>query len=303
MYKDYFGFKTEPFSIAPDPAFLYQSVRHQEALAHLLYGIKAKNGFVLLTGEVGTGKTTVCRALLKQLPANAEIAFIMQPRLNVVELLETVCDELGIAYPAGNNSIKVFIDRLNSFLLKTHSLGKQTVLIIDEAQNLSIDVLEQVRLLTNLETDKYKLLRIIMLGQPELKDLLDRPELRQLSQRVTARYHLAPLAAAEVPAYVSHRLAVAGVVRPIFTPRAIRKLYRVSGGIPRVINLLCDRALLGGYAHGENTVTPGLVTQAAEEIFSQKSNAIFIIIGKLLAILAMVLIIFGLAGFLVELSR
>lgn len=303
MYKDYFGLKTEPFSIAPDPAFLYQSIRHQEALAHLLYGIKAENGFVLLTGEVGTGKTTVCRALLQQLPDNAEIAFIVQPRLSVVELLETICDELGIDYPTGNDSVKVFIDRLNCFLLETHSLGKQTVLIIDEAQNLSIDVLEQVRLLTNLETDKYKLLRIIMLGQPELKELLERPELRQLAQRVTARYHLEALDADELSAYVDHRLAVAGVERPIFTTRAIRKLYRLSGGIPRVINLLCDRSLLGAYGHGENTVDPYLVKQAADEIFNHKKSdlATFDAVAQMLLVLLLLVIVIGLGGLLVSL--
>jgi general secretion pathway protein A len=303
LYKNYFGLKTEPFSIAPDPAFLYQSARHQEALAHLLYGIKAENGFVLLTGEVGTGKTTVCRALLHQLPANVEIAFILQPRLSAVELLETICDELEIDYPAGNDRVKVFIDRLNSFLLKTHSQGKRTVLIIDEAQNLSIEVLEQVRLLTNLETDKYKLLRIIMLGQPEFKELLGRPELRQLSQRVTARYHLEPLDASELSAYVDHRLAVAGVERPIFTARAIRKLYRYSGGIPRVVNLLCDRSLLGAYVQGTNTVTPELVKQAAEEIFSRKASGptTFNALVQVLVILVLVLIVIGLGGLLVGL--
>ncbi len=272
MYKDYFGLKAEPFSIAPDPEFLYLSARHHEALAHLLYGIKAENGFVLLTGEVGTGKTTVCRALLQQIPENAEIAFIIQPRLTVLELLETICDELKIDRPQENRSIKTFIDRINLYLLKNHSQGKQTVLIIDEAQNLSIEVLEQIRLLTNLETDKYKLLRIIMLGQPELLDLLDKPELRQLSQRVTARYHLEPLDAEDVAAYVTHRLNVAGVERPIFTDAAIKKLNRLSDGIPRVINLLCDRSLLGAFALGENTVTPALIKQAADEIFSSGHN-------------------------------
>jgi general secretion pathway protein A len=303
MYQDYFGLKTEPFSIAPDPAFLYQSARHQEALAHLLYGITSKNGFVLLTGEVGTGKTTVCRVLLHQLPANAEIAFIMQPRLTVVELLGTICDELGVSYPEGNVSVKVFIDRLNSVLLQNHSLGKQTVLIIDEAQNLSIDVLEQIRLLTNLETDKNKLLRIIMLGQPELKDLLERPELRQLAQRITAHYHLDPLDADELSAYISHRLAVAGVERPIFTASAVRKVFHLSGGIPRVINLLCDRALLGAYGHGDNTVTPALVKQASQEIFSRKKTRFktFDTLAQLLLVVVLLIIAVALGGVLLSL--
>ena len=198
MYKEYFGLKEDPFSIAPDPQFLYMSGRHREALAHLIYGMKADSGFVLLTGEVGTGKTTVCRCLLGQIPDNSEIAFILNPKLSVVELLATICDELEIDYPANNQSVKVFIDRINLYLLKAHGEGKRTVLIIDEAQNLSIDVLEQIRLLTNLETDKRKLLQVVMLGQPELNYLLNKPELRQLSQRVTARYHLEPLSRDEL---------------------------------------------------------------------------------------------------------
>ena len=193
MYNEYFGFKEAPFSIAPDPQFLYMSERHREALAHLVYGLKTDGGFVLLTGEVGTGKTTVCQCLLEQVPENSEIAFVLNPKLNVQELLETICDELDIGYPEGNDSNKVFIDALNGFLLTAHSQGRKTVLIIDEAQNLSTEVLEQIRLLTNLETHKQKLLQVIMLGQPELKQKLEQPELRQLAQRITARYHLEPL--------------------------------------------------------------------------------------------------------------
>ncbi len=274
MYKEYFGLKEDPFSIAPDPQFLYMSGRHREALAHLIYGMKADSGFVLLTGEVGTGKTTVCRCLLGQIPEDSEIAFILNPKLSVVELLATICDELGIAYPANNQSVKIFIDRINLYLLNAHSEGKRTVLIIDEAQNLSVDVLEQIRLLTNLETDKRKLLQVVMLGQPELNHLLERPELRQLSQRVTARYHLEPLGKGDIEGYLTHRLAVAGVERPLFPQKTITKLYSLSGGVPRLINLLCDRALLGAYVKGENIVSPSLLTEAASEVFGKKSHGL-----------------------------
>ena len=272
MYKDYFGLKEEPFSISPDPQFLYMSERHREALAHLIYGMKADSGFVLLTGEVGTGKTTVCRCLLGQIPENSEIAFILNPRLSVVELLATICDELRIPYPEGNSSIKVFIDLINSYLLDAHGQGKQTILIIDEAQNLRVDVLEQIRLLTNLETDKRKLLQVIMLGQPELNHLLERLELRQLAQRITARYHLEPLSKNEMAEYLAHRLAVAGVERPLFTGSAVTRLYRLSGGVPRLINLLSDRALLGAYVKGRNVVTPALVRAAAGEVFGKRDG-------------------------------
>ncbi len=272
MYKEYFGLKEAPFSIAPDPQFLYMSERHREALAHLIYGTKADSGFVLLTGEVGTGKTTICRCLLGQIPEKSEIAFILNPKLSVAELLATICDELGIVYPKESYSVKVFTDLINSYLLDLHSQGKQTVLIIDEAQNLSVDVLEQIRLLTNLETDKHKLLQVIMLGQPELNHILGRSELRQLSQRVTARYHLEPLSRSEIEGYLKHRLAVAGVERPLFPLKTVNKLYRLTGGVPRLINLLCDRALLGAYVKGLNVVSPALLTEAHDEVFGKKSS-------------------------------
>jgi general secretion pathway protein A len=267
MYKDYFGLKEEPFAIAPDPQFLFMSECHREALAHLIYGIKSAGGFVLLTGEVGTGKTTVCRCLLGQVPENSEIAFVLNPKLSVVELLETVCDELAIKYPQGNRSNKVFIDAINRFLLAAHSRGRKTILIIDEAQNLSAAVLEQIRLLTNLETNKQKLLQVIMLGQPELKLMLERPELRQLAQRITARYHLESLAKNEIKDYINHRLAVAGVERSLFPARTIAKLYQLSGGVPRLINLLCDRALLGAYVKEQSQVSPALLAEASREVF------------------------------------
>ncbi len=273
MYKDYYGLKEEPFSIAPDPQFLYMSERHREALSHLVYGMKVDGGFVLLTGEVGTGKTTICRCLLEQIPENSEIAFVFNPKLTATELLETICDELRITIPFGTGSNKAFIDALNAFLLETHSQGRKTVLIIDEAQNLQIEVLEQVRLLTNLETNKQKLLQVIILGQPELKHQLERPELRQLSQRITARYHLEPLSKDDIQAYVRHRLAIAGVERPLFPPATINKLYELSGGVPRLINLLCDRALLGAYVREEHAVSPALLTEAAGEVFGAQYNS------------------------------
>lgn len=269
MYKEYFGLKELPFSIAPDPRYLYMSDKHREALAHLVYGINSDGGFVLLTGEVGTGKTTVCRCLLEQIPENSDVAFVLNPKLTAAELLATFCDELDIRYPEGNNSIKVFVDLINAYLLDAHSRGRKTVLIIEEAQNLSTDVLEQVRLLTNLETNQRKLLQIIMLGQPELKNILSRPELRQLSQRITARYHLGSLMKKEISAYVNHRLAVAGTHKELFPSSTINKLFRLSGGIPRLINLLCDRALLGAYAQGKDSVDKPTLVKAAREIFGE----------------------------------
>jgi general secretion pathway protein A len=267
MYSEYFGFTEKPFSIAPDPRYLYLSERHREALAHLLYGINGNGGFVLLTGEVGTGKTTICRCLLEQIPENSDIALIINPKLSVEELLATICDEFGVSYPEHNTSIKVFVDLINKYLLDALSNGHNAVLIIDEAQNISADVLEQLRLLTNLETSQRKLLQIILLGQPELKEKLSQPELRQLAQRITARYHLGPLSKKEVAAYVSHRLAVAGVQRQLFPSSTINKLYRKSRGVPRLINLLCDRALLGAYVEGHDLVNNHTLVRAAREVF------------------------------------
>ena len=267
MYQHYFGLAEAPFSIAPDPRYLYLSQRHQEALAHLLYGVNGDGGFVLLTGEVGAGKTTVCRCLLQQIPAACDVAYVFNPKLTVEELLSTICVEFGIACPSGNASIKVFVDCINAYLLDAHSRGRHTVLIIDEAQNLSADVLEQMRLLTNLETNQRKLLQIILLGQPELAAMLARPELRQLSQRIVARYHLGPLTRAEVAAYVRHRLEISGAQRTLFPAALMGRLYRLSGGVPRVINVLCDRALLGTYVQGKDRVDRATLSKAAREVF------------------------------------
>ena len=269
MYQSYFGLTEAPFSIAPDPRYLYMSQRHQEALAHLLYGVNGGGGFVLLTGEVGAGKTTVCRCLLEQVPESCDVAYIFNPKLTVAELLSTICLEFGMSYPPGNASIKVFVDCINDYLLEANARGMHTVLIIDEAQNLSADVLEEMRLLTNLETSQRKLLQIILLGQPELASMLERPELRQLAQRVVARYHLGPLSKPEVAAYVGHRLDMSGAKRPLFPPGLMGRVYALSGGIPRVINVLCDRALLGAYVQGKERIDRATLAQAAREVFQR----------------------------------
>jgi general secretion pathway protein A len=272
MYQSYFGLAEAPFSIAPAPRYLYMSQRHQEALAHLLYGVNSGGGFVLLTGEVGAGKTTVCRCLLEQIPDTCDVAYIFNPKLTVEELLSSICLEFGIACPAGNSSIKVFVDCINAHLLDAHARGRHAVLIIDEAQNLSADVLEQMRLLTNLETSERKLLQIILIGQPELATMLERPELKQLSQRIVARYHLGALSKAEVAAYIQHRLEIAGTQKTLFPTSLTRRLYQASGGVPRVINVLCDRALLGAYVQGKDRVDRKTLAQAEREILQTPST-------------------------------
>jgi len=287
MYQSYFNLAEAPFSIAPDPRYLYMSQRHQEALAHLLYGVNGGGGFVLLTGEVGAGKTTICRCLLEQIPESCDIAYIFNPKLTVAELLSTICAEFGIACPSGNTSVKVFVDCINAYLLDAHARGRHTVLIIDEAQNLSADVLEQMRLLTNLETNQRKLLQIILLGQPELATMLAQPELRQLAQRIIARYHLGPLTKQEVAAYVLHRLEVSGTQRQLFPAALMGRLYRLSGGIPRIINVLCDRALLGTYVQGKERVDRATLTQAAREVLHQPTAQRRITMRPLLAGLAL----------------
>ncbi|MEN8142966.1 MAG: AAA family ATPase [Thermodesulfobacteriota bacterium] len=276
MYSKHFNLTENPFSIAPDPRYLYMSEKHREALAHLMYGLKTHGGFVLLTGEVGTGKTTVCRCLLEQLPNDLNVAFVLNPRLTAEELLATVCDELRIDYREDNNSIKELVDNINRYLLDAHAGGRKTVLIIDEAQNLSPEVLEQVRLLTNLETNQQKLLQIIMLGQPELRDQLARPELRQLAQRITARYHLGPLNKNEIAPYINHRLAVAGHHKKLFPDNVVSRIYSLTNGIPRLINVICDRALLGTYVEGREQVNRPTLKKAAQEVFgnsNRKSSA------------------------------
>lgn len=265
MYYDFFGFKEPPFSIAPDPRYLYLSERHKEALAHLMYGVQGQGGFIVITGEVGTGKTTVSRCFIENAPAHADIALILNPRLSAQELLSAICDELGVTHSA-DASIKELVDLINRDLLQAHAAGRHKVLMIDEAQNLSADVLEQLRLLTNLETAEKKLLQIVLLGQPELQQILALPKLRQLNQRVTARYHLDAINRNELPAYLSYRLGVAGMRGDVFTSGAVRQLYALSHGIPRLINLISDRALLGAYSEGEHEVTAGHIRRAAKEV-------------------------------------
>jgi len=273
MYREYFGLKETPFSIAPDPHYFYISEGHREALAHLIYGINSDGGFILLTGEVGTGKTTVCRCLLEQIPENCEVAFILNPTLSSVELLAAICDEFRIAHARGNETTKDLVADIYDFLLHIHETGRRAILIIEEAQNLTVQVLEQIRLLTNLETSQRKLLQIIMLGQPELRKTLAKPQLRQLSQRVTAQYHLGPLGKHEIDSYVKHRLAVAGLThREVFPPSVIRMLYNLTRGIPRIINLICDRALLGAYTEGKAKVDKSTLAKAAREVSVRDKN-------------------------------
>jgi general secretion pathway protein A len=271
MYKEFFGIPEDPFSITPDPKFLFLSERHREALAHLIFGVTEGGGFVQLTGEVGTGKTLLCRNLLLQLPDELNLALIFNPRQTPLELVASLCDELHVSYPPGCESIKVLVDRLNDFLLDNHRQGRRTVVIIDEAQNLSFEALEQIRLLTNLETNTRKLLQIILVGQPELQTLLAQPQLRQLSQRITARYHLTPLTANETKQYVIHRLQVVGYHRRLFTPSALRLLHRLSGGIPRLINVICGRAMLAAYGRQVERINRRMLRRVAMEIQGKSS--------------------------------
>lgn len=273
MYNHYFQLKHAPFSIAPDPRYLFMSERHREALAHLLYGIGSGGGFVLLTGEIGAGKTTVCRCFIEQVPENCRLAYIFNPRLSAEELLQTICDELHIALPSGVSGVKSYVDAINRYLLESHAQGLNNVLVIDEAQNLSSEVLEQLRLLTNLETSERKLLQIILIGQPELRTMLARPELEQLAQRVIARYHLGPLSESETGAYIAHRLAVAGATGTPFPPNLSPLVHRLAHGVPRRINLLCDRALLGAYVENSPQVTRAILRKSAEEVFAAEPVA------------------------------
>jgi len=283
MYAHHFGLTQDPFSIAPDPRYLFMSERHREALAHLLYGVAAPGsamggaggGFVLLTGDIGTGKTTVCRCFLEQIPAGCHVAYIFNPKLTVTELLQSVCEEFHIPVPqadAGAATVKNHIDALNAFLLQSHAAGQSSVLIIDEAQNLSADVLEQLRLLTNLETSERKLLQIVLIGQPELRAMLARPELEQLAQRVIARFHLDALSEPETLQYIEHRLAVAGHSGPPpFDAKALKRIHQLARGVPRRINLLAGRSLLGAWATGQHRATRAVVDKAAAEVFGPEA--------------------------------
>lgn len=268
MYQEYFRLSAMPFSIAPDPRFLHMSARYREAIAHLLFGVNGEGGFVLLTGEIGTGKTTLCRCLLEQIPEQCDIAYILNPRQAASELLASLIDEFHIALPRCSFGIKQQVDAINAYLLQANAAGRRAVVIIDEAQNLQPEVLEQLRLLTNLETNTRKLLQIILIGQPELQDMLQRPEMRQVAQRIVARFHLQKLSSAgEVAAYVKHRLRISGTTQALFPEALFGRLYKLSAGVPRLINLLCDRALLGTYVQGQQQVSRTTLEQAAREVF------------------------------------
>ena len=267
MYTSFFGLNEKPFSITPDPRYLFLSERHGEALAHLVYGVTESGGFIQLTGEVGTGKTTLVRSLLlNRMPDNADVAVVLNPQLSVIEFLATICEELHIEVVHNKGSVKALTDALNRHLLEAHAAGRRTILVVDEAQNLAPAVLEQVRLLTNLETAKQKLLQIILIGQEELRDLLARNDLRQLAQRITGRYHLEPLSREETSSYIEHRLKVAGALGEVFDAGAKREVYRLSQGVPRLVNVICDRALLGAYAQEARRVNARLVRLAAAEV-------------------------------------
>jgi len=274
MYGEFFNIDESVFSIAPNPKYLYLSKQHEEALAHLVYGVTRQGGFVCLTGDIGTGKTTVCRCVFEQLPKHTNIAFVINPKFSPMELLASICDELKIDYPAFQPSIKEYVKNIHEYLIQMHAIGCSTVLVIDEAQNLSVEALEHVRALTNLETNEEKLLQIILIGQPELKTLLAKPELEQVNQRITARFHIGPLGLNETNRYIHHRLLVAGAKHKIFTAKNIKQIFRLTKGVPRRINILCDRVLLGAYTLGKNAITTDIIQNSAEEVFGIKPSYI-----------------------------
>lgn len=301
IYLQHFGLKREPFSIVPDPGFLYPSNQHRQAVAHLKYGLDREGGFILLTGEVGTGKTTLTRTMLKRMPAHIRVAYVLNSKLNVTDLLASICDELGIELPTdspesrGLSFSKTRIDALNQNLLQAHAEGQKTLIVIEEAQNLSADVLETLRLLSNLETNTHKLLHILLVGQPELLDILAQKELRQLNQRVVSRFHLLPLEKDDVANYVNHRLHRAGAKGSLFNNACISVLFRLTGGVPRLINLVCQHSLLATYSTGSRVVSPKLIKEAAVEILGSRNTVdnnkkSFIILTVLLVLVAVLMI-------------
>lgn len=306
MYTSYFGLKEKPFSIAPDPRYLYTSEVHREALAHLLYGISSDDCFILLTGDVGTGKTTVCRCLLAQLPDNTDAALIVKPCLTILELLETICGELKVPVDDGGKSVESYIARLNTYLLEASARGRNVALLIDEAQNLSLEMLEQLRLLTNLETDQKKVLKVVLLGQTELRQVLNQEGAARISQRITSRYHLFSLDRKNSFAYIHHRLGVAGEREKIFSKTALSRIFELSSGIPRLMNVLCDRSLLDTYVAGKYLVSAKIVDKAAQEVLGDLTEKKEQVIRKQLwgkLIFAVLLVVFGAAGALYYLNN
>ncbi len=280
MYLDFYGFQEKPFTITPNPRFVYLSRNHREVFAHLLYGIEDRCGFVAITGEVGTGKTTVLRTLLDDLDnENYRLAFIFNPCLSVLDLLRSIQREFGIESDA--SEVGDLVHSLNQFLLQQRRDGRTVVLVIDEAQNLDPSVLEQIRLLSNLETDADKLIQIVLVGQPELGILLKRRNMRQLNQRIVVRYHLGTMDLHDTCEYVRHRLTVAGGDDEIFTPAALKKVYRFSGGLPRLINVLCGRALLLGFSRDSKIITARMVAAAIKEVGAPRRNWIQRLAGSL----------------------
>ncbi|MFT6327524.1 MAG: general secretion pathway protein A, partial [Crocinitomicaceae bacterium] len=290
IYETHFSLTQRPFTIAPNPFFLYANGQYQEALAALEYGLLHRGGFVLLTGEVGTGKTTLCKHLLANVPSNTEVALVLHPQLDRLEMLQLICREFKITCASTDSEVHL-IERLTEFLLDVYSTGGYSVLIVDEAQHLDSQVLELIRLLTNLETHEDKLLQIILLGQPELKARLQQYDMRQLNQRFTARYHLNALNYAQLGKYVNHRLSVAGSSQHLFSASALFMLYKLSGGIPRLINIIADRSLMGGYALGKIQIGPLIVYRAAKEVLpSPPSFSVKPILFFALVMLAIVML-------------
>ena len=303
IYLQHFGLKREPFSIVPDPGFLYPSHQHRQAVAHLKYGLDREGGFILLTGEVGTGKTTLTRTMLQRIPAHVRVAYVLNSKLDESDLLASICSELSIKIPTRKNVSfsKVCIDALNKDLLEAHAAGKKTLIVLEEAQNLSHDVLETLRLLSNLETNTHKLLHILLVGQPELLETLGQDKLRQLNQRVVSRFHLLPLDKAEIANYVNHRLHHAGAVGPVFHPNCVNTLYKLTKGVPRLINLICHQALLATYSVGIKTVSPRLVKLASKEILADLSptnggSKVWLATGFLVLAIAITLVLLPIKG-------
>ena len=267
MYESFYGLKQKPFAVATNPSFLYFSQRHREALSYLTYGITERMGFIEITGEVGTGKTTICRALLNQLDERTKSAFIFNSNLTELQLMQTIVDDFGIKTEKRNRS--ALFNYLNQFLIEQLGQNNNVVLIIDEAQNLSLELLEQIRMLSNLEADNEKLLQIVLVGQPELREKLKLPVLRQLRQRIAVRYHMEALEKEEIPHYIAHRLQMAGAVNgstPVFDEKACKEIFKYSGGIPRMINIVCDKALLLGYVLEKRSIGSEIIDRSISEI-------------------------------------